>query len=917
MSTRHARWVALVLLLAVTACGEATAPASEQPGQVDINEGNLRLLVGNQRSLSAVVRSFTGATLTEAPEWSSNDAGVATVDASGLVRAAGPGQAQIFATAGTASDFVVVTVPTPAGTVGSAGAVIVADGGNVRLVVPAGAVPAGTVISIAPALADSLPEGSIALPGAAYEFGPAGLTFSPPATLTIRYDRGRTSPLESPRLRVQQLSGGAWSAVPGGTGDTASAEVTAPISSFSIYGVAPIPNLPPVATIASPEDGTEVFAGTEVVLTGSAEDPEDGTLTGSSLAWSSSLDGALGTGDSIATTELSVGGHTISLVATDEGGGRDTARVALTVLDGPPVVQILEPSADTTVLTGHQVVFRGSATDAVDGTIPGDSLTWTSSLDGALGTGDSIATSGLSEGEHMVTLSATDSQGNTGVDSVTVGVGTNQAPVVTITSPADGASVGDRSGTTFSGTADDAEDGALTGSALVWTSSLDGTLGTGTSFGRGALTVGTHTITLTATDSEGDTGTDQVTITVFDQPDPPPTPVLVYVGEAGGTLTLSVSNSASYDPALFVLDPSLPPCGADPNGSRTWVEVFDGSGTKLHTFCDFDDPADMASMSFTPASPPAQLYIELWDRDTGLRARSNTVTPVPTTPTSIHGVVVNDRDADLNTLDPGEALSGVTVSLIQDVDADGVIDAGETTYATTSTDGSGAYSFTGLWPGNYIVRAVGPAGVTVLRGLASDGTVTDQTGTLLTTTTPGAGATLNQSGTVQVGNTEPPAQGDELPRWGYALGTAAFDGGLEPSGPGPNAMNGALTTAPAHFVFLYSNGSLSGSVKTAGVGVPGARVTVTRCQTAPSAPSPPAAGACSSKHGTPSPHIVNVDTDADGNYAVSGLLEGVYQIEVAPQTAGYGSVDVPAGGTYLAVLKGDGDSAEVPDFSIS
>jgi extracellular elastinolytic metalloproteinase len=89
----------------------------------------------------------------------------------------------------------------------------------------------------------------------------------------------------------------------------------------------------------------------------------------------------------------------------------------------------------------------------------------------------------------------------------------NAVPQVTILSPGDGSSstVGDS--VTFTATASDVEDGDLSGN-LSWSSSLDGTIGSGASFSTTSLSVGTHSIVAAVTDSGGLAGSDTVQITV-------------------------------------------------------------------------------------------------------------------------------------------------------------------------------------------------------------------------------------------------------------------------------------------------------------------------------------------------------------------------------------------------------------------
>jgi len=88
----------------------------------------------------------------------------------------------------------------------------------------------------------------------------------------------------------------------------------------------------------------------------------------------------------------------------------------------------------------------------------------------------------------------------------------NTAPTVTISSPANGTTFTQGQPITFTGAATDAEDGDKTAS-LTW-SYAGGAIGSGGSFVRSNLPLGTHTITASATDSGGLSGTKQAVVTI-------------------------------------------------------------------------------------------------------------------------------------------------------------------------------------------------------------------------------------------------------------------------------------------------------------------------------------------------------------------------------------------------------------------
>ena len=87
-----------------------------------------------------------------------------------------------------------------------------------------------------------------------------------------------------------------------------------------------------------------------------------------------------------------------------------------------------------------------------------------------------------------------------------------------------------------------------------------------------------------------------------------------------------VLNKDEYPAELFAPAPKLPPCGANTNAARTWVDVYDQSGKRLQGFCALGKPADQGKIWFAleeDTIPPSYIYIELNDRQTGTKYKSN------------------------------------------------------------------------------------------------------------------------------------------------------------------------------------------------------------------------------------------------------------------------------------------------------
>ena len=115
---------------------------------------------------------------------------------------------------------------------------------------------------------------------------------------------------------------------------------------------------------------------------------------------------------------------------------------------------------------------------------------------------------------------------------------------------------------------------------------------------------------------------------------PPPKPVLYLMRTEPYTVNgknfiryrYDVINKMDYPAEMFAAAPSLPPCGSNTNASRTWVDFFDSTGKRLYGFCALSKPEDLGKLWFALEEgviPPSYVYIELNDRQTNTKYKSN------------------------------------------------------------------------------------------------------------------------------------------------------------------------------------------------------------------------------------------------------------------------------------------------------
>jgi FG-GAP-like repeat len=193
------------------------------------------------------------------------------------------------------------------------------------------------------------------------------------------------------------------------------------IGSIAVSGNAPdISNL---VARAPTEDGS-------IELSWDASDPDGGELNATVLysndggtTWQTIAAGVRGTTFTADSSELPGSTSSIFRVVVDDGVL--TAEAKSTPLDvpgKPPQARVTAPLTGSAYLLGQSIDLEGVGEDLEDGTLEDAKLSWSSDVDGPLGTGRLLHAQGLSEGTHHVTLTASDTDGQTDTATVVVNV---------------------------------------------------------------------------------------------------------------------------------------------------------------------------------------------------------------------------------------------------------------------------------------------------------------------------------------------------------------------------------------------------------------------------------------------------------------------------------------------------------------
>lgn len=403
-----------VLLAILLSCSNDTLdPNRAAVASVVVVPSTLSVGVGASAPLTAEARDADGTRLTDRKvAWATKNAAVATVSDAGIVTGVSPGPVQIAATAEGKSAIVDVTV-------------------NPKAVATVRLTPAGDQRLLVGETRQMTAETLDAQGGAL---------------------SGRPVTWSSNSVAVASVSAtGLITAVsPGGAVITASSEGKTAVVAITVSSV-------PVASVAVTPASDEVVISQTLQLTATAKDAQGGTLTGRSIAWSTS-DASRAT---VSSTGLVTGvtPGAVTITASTEG----KSGTSLITVNPKPVGAVILSPTQVSVEAGGTRQLTAQVTDDQGNVLTGRPITFSTNNAAVATVSAAGVVTGVAIGSATITGT---SEGKSGTADVTV----TPVPVATVEiNPSSFDMTVGQSGQ-LSAVAKDARGTVLTGRAVAWSS---------------------------------------------------------------------------------------------------------------------------------------------------------------------------------------------------------------------------------------------------------------------------------------------------------------------------------------------------------------------------------------------------------------------------------------------------------------
>jgi hypothetical protein len=324
-------------------------------------------------------------------------------------------------------------------------------------------------------------------------------------------------------------------------------------------------NVAPTASITSPAANASFAAPATITINANAADT-DGTISKVEFFNGTTLLGSDTTSPySYTWSNVAIGTYSLTAKATDDKGATKTSTaVSVTVATNKvPTVSITAPASNASFTAPGSIAISANAADT-DGTIAKVDFYNGTTLLGTDTTAPYAYTwAGVAAGTYSITAKATDDKGAVATSSaVSVTVSANQAPTVSITSPAANASFAAPASITINANAADANGTISKVEFYSGTTLLGSDTTSPYSFTWSNVAAGTYSLTAKATDNAG-AATTSAAVSIS-----------VVSNQAPTVSVTAPANNATFTAPAGI---NITANAADANGTITKVEFFNGT----------------------------------------------------------------------------------------------------------------------------------------------------------------------------------------------------------------------------------------------------------------------------------------------------------------------------------------------------